>query len=377
MQCVINRNHLARSVEFAGQFTYTNAYNPITELMKLSFSHDSVVISAYNGESQTEIKLTCNCDAEVDVCVNAARLVKILKACDNDHLELDVELDDGDEPVLFTIKNFDDEFQLPVAKADLPSLPSVSQYHITLPTGLLTRAISFVVSTDEDMGRYALMGVWFNFKLDSIELAATDGRRLMYYNTPFATHCEQSIIIPSAALKKLGKLGDCEISFNENMFRITSDNVTVAGRLVEGRYPNVHKVIEPTNETPEARREIDRTLLLNSLKRAMLMAKDGDWGMDVKASGRRLILSTASVDTGKAKVCIDCEGEWGGANFDITLDIRFVQQMVSELTSDVVEFHYFSEQGACTFNGDGVKCVLMPMSRDVPKKKVAEEEATA
>ncbi len=375
MRCVISRNQFCRSVEFAGQFTYVNTNHPITELMKLSFSHDKVVVSAYCGESQTEITLSCECNTTAELCVNAARLVKILKACDDDHLELDIEFAD-EKPVMFTVKNFDDTFQFPAIEADLPSLPSVSQYHLTLPSGLLTRAISMVVAADVESSRYALGGVWFNFKQDEIELAATDGRRMMYYRTPYSTGIEQSLLVPVDVLKRLGKLGEVELSINENLFKLVSDNVSVVGRQIEGRYPNVHKVIESTEDSPAARREIDRVLLLNSLKRATLMTSDGNYGVDINACGRRLTMSTASIDVGKAKVCLDCESERGEANFDIALDVRFVQQMVSVLDCDTVEFNYFSEEGACTFIGDQVKCILMPMTRE--KKKVQDtEEVTA
>jgi DNA polymerase-3 subunit beta len=221
MKCTVDRLDLLKAVEFTSQFTLVNSAKPVLENVKLVLSDDSITVSAFDGEAQAEYRVECDCDFDSTVLVNANKILKLLKSSDSGDLNLSVEGDD-DQPTLLTIANFDDTFELPCCQSDLPALPSVSHYHSTLPSGLMARANAMTVATDDTTNRYALQGIWLNLTPSSVEVASTDGRRLMYYHSSFETQDTGTLIIPAQVIKRIGKLGEAEISFNENLYLISS-----------------------------------------------------------------------------------------------------------------------------------------------------------
>jgi DNA polymerase III sliding clamp (beta) subunit (PCNA family) len=204
--------------------------------------------------------------------------------------------------------------------------------------------------------------VWFSIADSKLELAATDGKRLMHYSTPVEGDATGSLIIPANVIKRIAKLEEAELSYNENMFLLVSGNTKVAGRMIEGRFPNVHKILE-ANDPCNARREMDRTLFIGALKRASLMTDKEQYGVSFCMSGRCLILRAQAASVGKAVVRFDCETEWGDANFEVILDVNMTREMMESLCSETIEMQTHGESGAVFFKSNGVTCVQMPMSR--------------
>ncbi len=376
MNCSVDRNQFAKAIDFVSQFTLVTSDKPILENIKLVVDHDSIVLSAYDGEAQAEVTVDCDSDLSTQLCVNALKLQKILKNCDSDIIELDIS-GEASQPVCLVVKNFDDQFDLPCSDGDLPALPSVSHDYSRLPTGLMARANSMSVAVDPKSARYQLGGVYFNLSESSIELASTDGRRMMYYHTSFDTEHTGQLIIPANVIKRIGKIGETDLAFNENLFLISSGNVKVAGRQIEGRFPNVTKVMESVQVQPAACRVVDRQLFVASLRRAELMTTDDSRGVELKACGRRLTLKSQSASVGRASVNLDCERETGLDNFKITLDSKLLKEMIESLSDSTVTFNYFGGSNAACFIGGSVQCVIMPMAVDKPAVNAEEEEATA
>jgi DNA polymerase-3 subunit beta len=374
MKCTVDRLDLLKAVEFTSQFTLVNSAKPVLENVKLVLSDDSITVSAFDGEAQAEYRVECDCDFDSTVLVNANKILKLLKSSDSGDLNLSVEGDD-DQPTLLTIANFDDTFELPCCQSDLPALPSVSHYHSTLPSGLMARANAMTVATDDTTNRYALQGIWLNLTPSSVEVASTDGRRLMYYHSSFETQDTGTLIIPAQVIKRIGKLGEAEISFNENLYLISSGNIKVAGRQIEGRYPAVNKVLESVDGHPEASRVIDRALLLGSLRRASLMTTDESRGVNFIGSGRCLTLKAENASVGKASVKIDCEREEGDANFEVTLDVKLLKELAESLNAETVTLNFFGEDKAVSLVGNGIVCVQMPMLGAKPKASASAATA--
>ena len=362
MRCTVDRDHLFNAVQFASQFSPAKSLKAVLSYTKLAVLSDrQMVISTFDGEAQAEVDVDCNSTETFQVLVNTQMLLKLLKNCDADYLDLDV--DDLINPSCLGIVNHDDRYDLVVLNEDLPALPSVRQLHVTLPVGLLTRANCLSVATDLESSRYALGGVLFEFTTDGLHLCSTDGRRMMNYHTPDCMGIEGQYIVPTAVVKRVADMdgSDVTLHLNDNMLIFESPKYRVASRLIEGRFPSWRQVAE-IDDVVTARRTIDRELLLASLRRVMLVSDEENRGAEWKGNGSTLTLKASNAGVGKSKVTLECEGEnWD--QFDVTLDSRFVVQMIERLKGTTVEAKFHGDQGAVHLECDGVKCVVMPMSR--------------
>lgn len=374
MSCEVSRYSFAKIVDFVAQFSSAKCPNESLRCIKLVITSDTITLTASDIDATVEAVVDCDSNIECEVLVNAARLQRTLKVCDADRLMLDTV--GGDRPHLFTISSHDDRFEMPVMEGDLPSLPSVSEYYITLPPAFLARANAMTVACDIELtGRYALQAVQFRFSKDEMKIDTSDGRRLMHYCTDSKSRVEGTVLIPYSVIRRIAKLNDVQVSFNQNMYMIETEGIKVAGRQVEGRYPNADKV-RPDMSLRNARRMIDRAMLLNAIQRATIVCTEEQNATDWVVSGRSLTIKAKSDDYGTSTVRIDCEREEGDANFQVSLNSTMLAEMLKELEDDEVTFTFADKDSALVFECGGVVMVQMPMSTGEPAKKKEAEAAT-
>lgn len=371
MSCTINRYKFSKTVDFVAQFSATKSPKECLKCIKLEFGDNTITLSAFDGESQVESTVDCECNMDGHVLVDAARLQRTLKVCDAEYIVLDTVGDD--QPHALTLENHDDLFELIVNGEDLPSLPSVSEYHNTLPDGFLTRANAMSIACDTDNSRYALGAVFFRFNGEGMAICTTDGRRLMYYSSPESCQDQGDVMIPYPVIRRIVKLGESTVYWNNNMYLIESGNIKVAGRQIEGKFPNFRKMLEEC-ETWNVRRIIDRKLLLSAIQRATLVCTKENNASDWIGCGRTLVIKCKTPEHGSAKAQLSCEREDGDANFSISLNSQMLAEMLAEFKGDEVRFTCTDDESKVMFVCDGVKMIQMPMSK--PKPKVKEEEAT-
>lgn len=371
MSCTINRYKFSKIVDFVAQFSAAKSPKECLKCIKLEFGDDLITMSAFDGESQVEATVDCECGMSGHVLVDAVRLQRTLKVCDAEYIVLDTIGDD--QPHALSIESHDDLFELPVNSEDLPSLPSVSEYHNTLPVGFLTRANAMSVACDEENSRYTLGAVFFRFNSEGMLINTTDGRRMMHYSSPEECRDEGAVNIPFQVIRRLSKLGETTMYWNKNMYLLESGDIKVAGRQVEGRAPSFDKILEGCGQW-NVRRIIDRKLLLAAIQRATLVCTKENNTSDWVGSGRTLIIKCKTPEHGSAKSQLSCEREDGDASFSVSLDSGMLAEMLNEFKGDEVTFTFKDDASATVFECDGVKMVQMPMSK--PKPAVKKEEAT-
>lgn len=377
MRCTIDRHNFTKAVEFVSQFTAPKSPKAVLENIKIVIDRDgSAVLSSFDGEAQAEYEIACESRFSAQVLVNAALLKKVLKSCDMDDLELDID-GEGDEPVNLIIGNHDDRFSLPNFRQDLPALPSVSHDYITLPHGFLTRAAAATIATDPESTRYCLSGVLIKSTDIGLEIVATDGRRMMYSFSPMDTEYQGEWLVPANVLKRLTKLGETEMAANENMALFMSGNVKVACRIIEGRFPNYNAVMQSTDGTPQAKRIIDRASLVATLKRATVFSDQDNQVTKWVSSGRSLSIQAAAASLGKARVSLECEREEGDANFTVHINGECVREMIEASQDDTVELSYFGGTNALRFTTGNIASIVMPLTAPDTERVEEEEEANA
>jgi len=143
----------------------------------------------------------------------------------------------------------------------------------------------------------------------------------------------KSLVMQSEALARaINKSLFAKIDYTENNAQFTFDNVTLLCRLIEGKYPNYEAVIPKENPF---KLTIDRLDLLNSIKRVSIFANKTTHQVRLKMGGSELNISAEDLDfANEAQERLTCT--YAGDDMEIGFNSRFLQEMLSNLTSENV-----------------------------------------
>ncbi len=224
---------------------------------------------------------------------------------------------------------------------EFPQAPSLEDViPLKIKSSLLLGAFNMTIfATGTDELRPVMSGVFCELTPDNITFVATDAHKLVRYRRNDATSENSvSFILPKKPLNQLrnilpGDDSEVRMDYNQTNVVFTFDNVKMMCRLIDGKYPNYEAVI-PT-ENPNVL-TIDRSSILNSIKRVAIFANQSTHQVRLKLSGKELILSSEDIDFyNEAKERLTCNYE--GEDMEIGFNSRFIQEMLSNLNTELVK----------------------------------------
>ena len=228
-----------------------------------------------------------------------------------------------------------------VAGDEFPRAASVSDPVQTEILGdTLAEAINTTLfaSGNDDL-RPVMSGVFFQFDSTGLTFVATDAHKLVKYQRTDLTAPQSSeFIMPKKPLQLLKSilLGSEEniiVEFNETNAQFRFSDSTLTCRLVEGKYPNYEAVIP--KENPNLL-EIDRNLLLNSVRRVSIFSNKTTHQIRLKIAGSSLQISAEDFDySNKAEERLECD--YRGDDIQIGFNSRFLIEMLSNLNSESIQ----------------------------------------
>ena len=161
---------------------------------------------------------------------------------------------------------------------EFPRLPEPGEGAVVLPAEAFAEALRQVtVAASTEETRPILTGVQMSAEADGLRLVATDSYRLAVRDLPGTSVLAegQSVLVPSGALKELGRLlaGATEVTLTlgerDATFVVGNDRLTT--RLIEGEFPNYRGLIPASQPN---RLAVAREPLLEALRRVRLLATD-------------------------------------------------------------------------------------------------------
>ena len=184
-----------------------------------------------------------------------------------------------------------------------------------------------------------MSGVFFQFYESEIIFVATDAHKLVKYRrTMDSSSIEKAeFIVPKKPLQLLrGILQDLEedvtIEFNDNNAVFLFKNISLNCRLIDGKYPNYEAVIPKENPNVLT---INRSSLLNSIKRVSIFANKTTHQIKLKMAGSELHISAEDIDfSNKAEERLDCD--YKGDDMEIGFNSRFILEMLSNITCEEI-----------------------------------------
>jgi DNA polymerase-3 subunit beta len=250
---------------------------------------------------------------------------------------------------------------------DFPEVPHVDEAGgVGVPVGTfreMIRRTQFAAA--KERMRFALNGVLVKVEGDTIELVATDGRRLARE----AGTCVNpagvalSAIVPTKGLQQVDRViadGDetVQIAVGNNHFCARTSRVTIVSRLVEGSFPNYRDVI-PQNCKQKA--ILPREALISALRRASLVTSRDAQSVRLQFHPEGLTVSARSPE-GSAEETIACD--YAGTSDVLGYNPEFLLDALNVLKSDSVPFEWEGKTAPGKLTEGSYTYVVMPVSLD-------------
>ena len=206
---------------------------------------------------------------------------------------------------------------------------------ITIPAENLVDGISSTIyATADDEMRPAMNGIFFDIAPEATTLVASDSHKLICYTTGDMKASEKASFIlhkrPANVLRSIiGK--DAEtvtVRFDSNSAQFSFGSTTMICRLVVGRYPKYREVIPKNNDNVL---KIDRTLLLNTVRRVAVCSNKGS--NHIKFTLKEGQLEVTAQDLGFALAAYEkiTSCDYAGEELSIGFKSTFLTEILSNM----------------------------------------------
>jgi DNA polymerase-3 subunit beta len=339
---------------------------PILANVLIEAGKGSVAVSATDLEVGVRSRLDAEVPQEGMVTVNAKKLYEIVREAPEGTIYLRrlenewVEIKSGKS--VFKIVGMDGR--------EFPQFPKIERENLfPTPASVVREMVEktiFSVSTDET--RYSLNGVLIEESGEGrVRMVATDGHRLaLIERTTGTVGLEKGVILPRKGLAELRKLleggeeGLVAIGFRENMALAVKDDVQLFMRLIDGEFPDYHRVIPKDNPYSV---KVEQGALLQALKRVSILSSERYKGIRMEFKDGRISVSANNPDLGEATE--EIEVDYRGKALAIGFNARYLIEVLGALgATGEVEFALKDELSPSLIKkgeDEGFLYVVMPM----------------
>ena len=338
---------------------------PILSNVLLELGDGLLSLTATDLEIQVASQARTDAAREKELTtVSARKLHDILRSLpDNAVLALDLQ------EKRLQVKAGKSKFSLQTLPAsDFPKISpgGAATARATLAQNQLKRLLALVqyAMAQQDI-RYYLNGLLLSLQPEGISVVATDGHRLALATSKVQLDISPAeVILPRKAIVELSKLladTDEPVSLEilDNQVRFAFGAIAFVTKLVDGKFPDYHKVV-PTNYKKQFR--VARLDLQQALQRAAILSNE-------KFRGVRWVLTPGSLriictNSEQEEAEEELEVEYSAEALDIGFNVSYLLDVLANVQSTEVECSLGDSNSSMlmTMPGDATfKYVVMPM----------------
>lgn len=337
MKITLNSKELNKRLEFLGGIIGTNNTLPILDNFLFEIDNKELKITASDLETTISTVIDIDSDFKKAIAVPAKLLIEILKTFAEQPLVFTIQENNQIEIIsdtgVYEIAYFSGD-QYP--KAVLLENPTSTE----IIAEILAKGISkTIIAVGSDELRPVMNGVLFQLSQGGVNLAATDGHKLVKYSrTGIISDNEVQFIVPKKPLSILKNLLQgsglpVDIKFNETNVDFEFFDYNFSIRLIDGKYPNYEGVIPKANPNKLI---IDRYSFLQSVKRVNTFSNKTTHQIKLKLAGTELNISAEDVDySNKADERLTCNYE--GEDMEIGFNSKYLIEMLGNLDSKEIQ----------------------------------------
>jgi DNA polymerase-3 subunit beta len=340
------------------------ADNPTSQLL-ISVHDGQLAITAQNGSQQiTRRTRTSSLQVEVDgaICAGATKLEQIAAALPSDR---PVTLKLVEEKLVITCAR--SRFSLATFTASAFPLIEVSSPiaefqidSVELQRG--GRAVS-TCSARDDVRTY-LNGMQLALNTAGATLVASDGHRLgQYLLSGVEGDVSASVIVPVAAIDQFltfSSEAKTRVQLYPNLVCVLSESGELYSKLIEGKYPDVARLLTPSGKT--SRLVVNRIALLEVVQRIGLMSEAKHQSVRLSLSNNELRVSALSNDNAGEEVL---DVDFSGEPVDVGYNPRYLAEIIKAIgPAEEIEILFSGTSTGTLLSATDcsqLKFVLMPL----------------
>lgn len=325
------REDFSKAVSVAQKAVGGAAMLPVLENVFIKAEGQSVEISATNLEISITTSFPAQIQNEGKTTIPAKMLASWISLASGE--EIQIEKSEGEK---ITLRTKGSNTSLKGMPADeFPVLPVVEKEDsLTLPQAEFKKVIGQTVFSAASGGtRPVLSGVLCIWNGEDAVFVGTDSYRLSERKLKVEKTPKEPIrcIIPAKTLMELERVlssekgDDVEIVFSKNQILFVFNGVRLISRLIEGQFPNYEQILPKGFQSELV---IDRQLLIKTVKRVGIFARENNNNIKLSLSGNQLTITTDATEMGTEESVLDAEGGTGeqvvALNGQFFLDILMV-----------------------------------------------------
>lgn len=355
------REKILKSFNLASHIVSRNISLPVLGNFLIEIDKGKLKISATNLETALSIWVPGKAEGEGKVCVPAAILTAAVSNLQSEKILLESEgnnlkLTAGDYEAVVR-GNLVDEF---------PAIPTVQKNaSLTLPAPLIAEAlkqlINIVVISET---RPEISGMLFSFSDKRLKIVATDSFRLgektiLINSDSLSATTKESLkpfILPLKGVNELLRILDSEkdvatIVYDQNQALFIFDGIHLVSRLIEGQFPDYEKII-PSEFLTEVL--VNRAEFMQKIKAVSIFSsRTNDIKIEINPKEQKIILESASADTGQSKSSIPASIT--GDSAQIIFNWRYLYDGLANLTTEQAILRFNTSQKPAFLRGKGDK----------------------
>jgi len=273
------QENLAKGLSTVSRAVATRSTLPVLSNILLATDNGQLKLSATN----LEIGIRCWVGAKIEedgaITIPARLLAEFVNSLPADRI--DMALNARTRTLNLRCARYEANIK-GIDATEFPIIPVLTGDHLIRlePESLreIIEQVTLAAATDE--ARPVLTGVLVELEDNHLSLAASDGFRLSVRKAelPAAVGEPQQVIIPARALQELARVSaeaeqpvEMIISTQRNQVFFHLDNVDLVSQLVEGNFPDYHRIIPQGYAT---RTVMDTSDCRDAMRLAFLFARD-------------------------------------------------------------------------------------------------------
>ncbi len=362
MKLTLNRSELSDALAIIGGVTSGRTPKQVLQCVLIEANSDHVLLAA----TDLEIGVRCTISqVQVDqpgsVLVPADKLSPVVRESNDEILKLEV----ADN--ICHIRGADSHFQ--IFSKDINEFPPVPKFEgdpdFELGVEVLRHLAEWTVfSAARENTRYAINGVLWDKKGESLSLVATDGRRLSKGSCLLEGALgDQSAIVPTKAMQVFTRVlsdpgAKVGIKITGNQIMLRSAHASVSSILLEGHFPKYDDVIP---RDCNHRVWFDTQELLSAVRRASLLTNEESKGVRMAFSKDTLQLTSRAPEQGEAVVATAID--YDGPAVEIGFNPAFLVDALRVVSEDKVLFEFAeANRPGVLRSGEQFLYVVMPVN---------------
>ena len=363
MNITFHREDFLKPLSYVAGVAERRQTLPILSYILLQHRDGKTVLTGTDLEVEVSTVTTGTAKSGGELTLPARKLLDICRALPEGS-EIDIR-QEGEKVVVKTGKSRFTLLTMPVS--DFPALQTPPwEQSLTLKQGELKALLeqTHFCMAQQDV-RYYLNGVLLEVSDGRLRAVATDGHRMAVSELALpGAKGDKQIIIPRKAVHEIARLltatdDSLTLQIGQNHIGVQTGELTFTSKLIDGRYPDYHKVI-PGTQTVHAR--LEAAEFQHALTRVAILSSEKHRG--VRLNTDKLIRITAhNPEQEEAQEEIPTL-EYAGPTVEIGFNVAYLIDAVGAIGASQVQFSLNDPNSSCTVKPAGQEYplyVIMPM----------------